>query len=90
MLLSRPIITRGENMAINPMQLLKMKGMWDQFTQRHPKFPAFLKAMSQGAITEGSILEITVTTADGRKLSSNLKITAEDMTLMEELKHGMK
>jgi hypothetical protein len=31
-----------------------------------------------------------VTTADGRKLSSNLKITAEDMALVEELKHGMK
>ena len=77
-------------MAINLMQILKIKGMWDQFTQRHPKFPAFLKAMSQGAISEGSVLEITVTTADGRKLSSNLKITAEDMALVEELKNGMK
>lgn len=77
-------------MAINPMQLLKIKGMWDQFTQRHPKFPAFLKAMSQGAITEGSVLEISVVTADGRKISSNLKITAEDMALIQELKSGMK
>lgn len=77
-------------MAINPMQLLKMKGLWDQFTQRHPKFPAFLKAMSQGAITEGSVLEITVTTADGRKISSNLKVTREDMELVEEVKNGMK
>ena len=77
-------------MAINPMQLLKIKGMWDQFTQRHPKFPAFLKAMSQGAITEGSVLEISVETADGRKISSNLKITAEDMTLIDELKNGMR
>ena len=76
-------------MAINPMQLLKMKGLWDQFTQRHPKFPAFLKAMSQGAITEGSVLEITVTTADGRKISSNLKVTREDMELVEEVKNGM-
>ena len=77
-------------MAINPMQLLKIKGMWDQFTQRHPKFPAFLKAMSQGAITEGSVLEISVVTADGIKISSNLKITAEDMALIQELKSGMK
>lgn len=77
-------------MAINPMQLLKMKGMWDDFTKRHPKFPAFLKAMSQGAITEGSVIEITVTTADGRKISSNLKVTKEDMELVEEVKNGMK
>lgn len=77
-------------MAINPMQLLKMKGMWDQFTQRHPKFPAFLKAMTQGAVTEGSVIEITVTTADGRRISSNLKVTKEDMELVEEVRNGMK
>ena len=77
-------------MAINPMQLLKLKGMWDQFTQRHPKFPASLKAMTQGAVTEGSVIEITVTTADGRKISSNLKVTREDMELVEEVKSGMK
>ncbi len=76
-------------MAINPMQLLKMKGLWDQFTGRHPKFPAFLKAMSQGAITEGSVFEITVTTPEGRKISSNLKITNEDMQLFEELKKSL-
>lgn len=72
------------------MQLLKLKGMWDQFTQRHPKFPAFLKAMTQGAVTEGSVIEITVTTADGRRISSNLKVTREDMELVEEVKNGMK
>lgn len=76
-------------MAINPMQLLKIKGLWDQFTERHPKFPAFLKALGQGAVTEGSVFEITVTTPDGRKISSNLKITAEDMELIEEIKSGL-
>ncbi len=73
-------------MAINPMQLLKMKGMWDQFTGRHPKFPAFLKAMTQGAITEGSVIEITITTAEGKTISSNLKVTAEDMELVAGLR----
>lgn len=72
------------------MQLLKLKGMWDQFTQRHPKFPAFLKAMTQGTVAEGSVIEITVTTADGRRISSNLKVTKEDMELVEEVKNGMK
>ena len=73
-------------MAIDPMQLFKFKGMWDQFTTRHPKFPAFLKAMSQGAITEGSVLEITVTTAEGKVISSNLKVTKEDMEMVEEMR----
>ncbi len=77
-------------MAIDPMQLFKMKSMWDQFTQRHPKFPAFLRAMAQGAITEGSVLEITVTTAEGKVISSNLKVTKEDLEMVEELKNFRK
>ena len=77
-------------MARDPMQLLKMKGMWDQFTQRHPKFPAFLKAMTQGAITEGSVIEITVTTAEGKVISSNLKVSKEDMEMVEEMKRAGK
>ena len=73
-------------MAINPMQLLKVKGMWEQFAKRHPKFPAFLRAMSKGMITEGSVVEVTITTADSRKYSTNLKITAEDMELVDTFK----
>ena len=72
-------------MAMDPMKLFKIKGMWDDFTRRHPKFPAFLKAMTQGAITEGSVLEITVTTAEGKVISSNLKVSKEDMEMISEL-----
>lgn len=71
---------------MDALQLLKIKGMWDQFTVRHPKFPAFLKAISQGAIGEGSVLEITVTSADGKVISSNLKVTVEDMEMINMLK----
>lgn len=72
-------------MAFDALQLLKIKGMWEQFTARHPKFPAFLRAVSQGAIAEGSVLEITVTTAEGKTISSNLKVTAEDMEMIRAL-----
>lgn len=71
------------------MQIFKVKGMWDGFTKRHPKFPSFLKAMTQGAVTEGSVLEITITTADGRTISSNLKVTAEDVAMVQEMKQMM-
>ncbi len=74
---------------INPMKLLQLKNAWDQFCRRHPKFPAFLSSVTRGAIAEGTILEINVTTADGRLISSNIKFTAEDMELIEELKELM-
>ena len=73
-------------MAMNLMQILKIKGLWDGFTKRHPKFPVFLKALTQGTITEGSIIEITVTTVEGKVLNSNLKVTREDMDIVEELR----
>ena len=72
---------------INPLKLLQIKNAWDQFTNRHPKLPAFLRAVSTSAIGEGTILEMTVITADGKKYNTNLKISAEDMQMINELKN---
>lgn len=75
---------------INPMKLFQIKKLWDQFTERHPKLPAFLRAVSSNAIGEGTILEMTVITADGKKYNTNLKISAEDMQMVDELKGMMR
>lgn len=71
---------------MNPMKLLQLKNLWEQFTARHPKFPHFLKAVSQTAAQEGTIFEIQVTTPDGKTLASNLKITREDLELLQMLR----
>ena len=68
------------------MDILKFKGMWDEFTRRHPKFPLFLNAVTQNGITEGTILEIQVKQPNGTELTSNLKITKEDMELFQKLR----
>lgn len=71
---------------MKPTDYMKMAGMWQQFTSRHPKFPQFLQAMMQNKIQEGTILEMTVTTPAGENICTNLKITAEDMELFDQLK----
>lgn len=71
---------------MNPTMLFKMKGMWDRFTQNHPKFPLFLRAAQQKGIQEGTILAVSITTPSGEKLETNLRVTADDMLLFEELK----
>lgn len=71
---------------INPMKLLQLKNSWDQFKARHPKFPSFISSVTKGAVCEGSVIEITVTTADGKTISSNLRVTSEDMQLIEDMK----
>ena len=70
---------------MNPTDIFKIKGMWDQFTANHPKFPMWLNAVSQGAIREDSIIEINVKTPEGDNICTNLKITASDMELFRTI-----
>lgn len=70
---------------MNPMALMKMKGMLDKFKANHPKVPMFFNAAAK-TIGEGSIIEINVTTADGKKMCTNMKVTADDLELVEQLK----
>ena len=70
----------------NPAAIFQMMNLWNKFKQNHPKFPKFMTAVYQNGIKEGSIIEINVTTADGQSLNSNLKRTASDMELIEQLK----
>ncbi len=74
---------------MNPMDIFRVKGLWDKFTQNHPKFPLFMQAVARNAIAEGTILDIQATTAAGETYSSNLKLTAQDMELLEEMRQLM-
>lgn len=69
---------------MNPMALMKIKGMLDKFKQNHPKIPMFLGAASQ-AIDEGSIIEVNVTTSTGKNLCTNMKVTADDIDMVRQL-----
>lgn len=75
-------------MAINPMKLLQFKTMWDEFTNRHPKFPQFITAVTQHGITEGTVIEVSVTTPEGKNFTSNLKVTAEDISAAKSLQNA--
>ena len=70
---------------INPMAFLKIKPLFEQFRERHPKFVAFLGAAPQ-ELGEGSLLEIKIKRADGYTTKTNIKITADDLDLIEQLK----
>ncbi len=71
---------------MNPAALFKIKGAWEKFCAAHPKFPAFMQAASQGMMQAGSIVDITVTAPDGRKISTNVRLSEEDMELFKSLK----
>lgn len=72
----------------NPMEIMKLMGMWNTFKSNHPKFLKFMAAAAQpGVITEDTILEMKITTPDGRTMETNLKITASDLEMIQQLKN---
>ena len=74
-------------MAINPMKLLELKNLWSAFTKRHPKFPQFLSAVQQAGIPEGPIIEVQITSPDGKTFTSNMKVTSEDIDAVKSLQN---
>lgn len=76
---------KEDGRKMNPMALLQLKGLFDQFKNNHPKVPMFFNAVSQN-IGEGSIIEINVTSAEGKKFCTNMKVTQSDIEMIEELK----
>ena len=72
---------------MNPMKLLQLQSAWKQFAENHPKFPLFINAMAKEGIKEDTIIEIKITTPEGRDYNANLKLTASDMELIEILKN---
>ncbi len=70
---------------MNPAKILKLKGAWDKFTQNHPKFPMFMNAIRSQGIEEGAVIEIIITSPEGKALSTNIKVSQSDKELFTEL-----
>lgn len=76
------------NMNLNQLAMLQqLKSGMDRFHANHPKFPMFLKAVSQDGLKEGTIIEINVTTPEGKNYCSNVKLKPDDMEFIEALKN---
>lgn len=70
---------------MNPFALMKIKGMLEQFQANHPRVPLFFRDAMQH-MEEGTVIEIQVTTKEGKNLCTNMKITRQDLELFEQLK----
>lgn len=60
-----------------------MLGIYLKETTRNSRHSAM--QFPKRALKEGSIMAITVTTPDGEKIETNLRIKAEDLELLKEL-----
>ena len=69
---------------MNLGNLMQLKNSLAAFTQNHPKFPKFLQAAST-AVKEDTLIEIKITTAEGKVIETNLKVKASDIELVKNL-----
>ncbi len=73
---------------INPGMLMKLMSAKNTFEKNHPKFAAFLnKVVLGGSITEGTVLEVTITRPGEDPISANLRVLQSDLDLVEELRN---
>ncbi|MBR1864432.1 MAG: hypothetical protein IJ806_10135 [Ruminococcus sp.] len=73
---------------MNPMALVKLRGMLEQFRENHPKIPAFLAAAANG-MDEGSVIDIKVTNSAGQHLNASIKLDAQDIEFLQELRSAL-
>ncbi|MDE5772029.1 MAG: hypothetical protein K2I06_10460 [Ruminococcus sp.] len=70
---------------MNPLALMKLKPLLKAFKENHPKFLMFVrKALKE--TDEGSVVEVKITTSDGQEFFTNMKITQQDMELLNEMR----
>ena len=69
---------------INPASIMKIMNAKNKFTANHPKFAAFLNAVFSTGITEGTIIEITVTKPGEEPITTNMKVQQSDSPVIEE------
>ena len=63
---------------MNPKMILQLKTMLTKFRQNHPKVPLFFSAASKA-------IEISLTTAEGRELCTNMRVTQDDLEMIRTL-----
>ena len=64
---------------MNPMAIMQLAQRWSVFRSDHPKFVPFVNAAKDFVMKEGSILELKVTDPDGKIVTTNIRVTANDV-----------
>ena len=71
---------------MNPAAAMKIMNCLNKFKAAHPKFVAFFQYVFGTGVPEGTVIEITVTKPGEEPITANMKVTQEDLEMMETLK----
>ena len=71
-------------MEINPMELLKLKDRLNLFRKDHPRVGSFMSAVRED-MRPGAVLELKVTSPEGKELVTNIKMNENDIETLRLL-----
>lgn len=71
---------------MNVTNLMKIQSMWKDFSSRHPKFAMFLKNAGENGVTEDTVIDIQIHYPDGKNLMTNIKVSREDLPLIDTIR----
>ena len=74
-------------MAMNPANVFKLMQMKKKFENNHPKAVSFVQRVLLSGLPEGSVVEMSVTKPGENKVTTNIRVTADDLEMMEDLKN---
>jgi hypothetical protein len=66
-------------MPVNPKNIMKLRERLGIFQSQHPRVQPFLKDAFSGGVLEGSVIELKVTSPEGRSCITNIRLTQEDV-----------
>ena len=70
---------------MNPMEMMQMKSRMERFGKQHPRVVAFFSENHQ-ELREGAVVEIRITSPEGRGVVTNMRLTAEDEETINVMK----
>ena len=73
---------------MKPTAIVKMKSLVERFRNNHPKFSMFA-ATASNYVGVGSIIEVNIQDAEGKSICTNIRVTEDDIELMEAVKELM-
>ena len=71
-------------MAFNPMDMMKLGERFRIFQSDHPRVVAFLQS-ARGDVRESTVIEMSITTPEKKKKTTNMRINANDVETLQTL-----
>ena len=73
------------NIGNNIGNIMKITGAWNTFKSNHPSSRHSVRRFHAKGLKKEAIIEIAITTPEGEKIETNLKVKDSDLELLKQL-----